>query len=131
MKFQGLDRKSYSLNVKSIHYPLRTEAACKSKFQYQCGQIIKNKFPLSTILEEVKLPGHNLILDFFLPLEKLVFEIDGEQHWEYVPFFHGSRKGFIKARNRDDDKAKLCEINGWELIRINSVEELKDILDGR
>jgi hypothetical protein len=131
MKFQGLDRKIYSLNVKSLYSPLRTEAACKSKFQYQCGQIIKEKFPLSIILEELKLPGHNLVFDFFLPLEKLVFEIDGEQHEEYVPFFHGSKKGFIKARNRDDDKSRLCEINGWELIRIKSVEELREILNVR
>jgi len=128
--FQGLDNKTYKLDVRESKYPLRSIEGCKSKLQFECGQLIKNKFPLTPLLEEVRIPNHNLIFDFFLPTFKIAFEIDGNQHKEYIPFFHKSKRNFIQSQYRDDDKERLCQINNWEFIRVSSLEELETRLNG-
>lgn len=128
MKIIGLDGKEYHLNVRESQHPMRTLAGCKSKLQFRCGQILRKKFPYDTILEELHIPGHGLYFDFFLPVHKMVFEIDGAQHGEYNPFFHKDHKGYVSAQDRDCDKESLCEINGFAFFRITNEEELEALL---
>jgi hypothetical protein len=128
MKFIGLDGKEYHLDVRRSQFPMRSEAGCKSKIQYRCGQLIKKKFNLDPILEEVSLSGHKLSFDFFIPTHKIAFEIDGSQHQEYNTFFYKNKREFLNAQKRDDDKQQICDANGWTLIRVASEEELCEIL---
>jgi very-short-patch-repair endonuclease len=90
-KLIGLDKQEIKIDIKPSSYPMRNEAASKSKLQFTCGQLLRQKFPLSTILEEVHFPKHGFILDFYLPKEAIVVEVNGKQHDEYVPFFHKNR----------------------------------------
>lgn len=128
LKFIGLDNKNYNLDTKQSSYPLRNESASKSKIQYSCGQILKKKFPLCPILEEVSIPGHNLIFDFFLPIHKIAVEVQGEQHKTHNKFFHKTVKAFHDAQDRDDAKQLLCDKNNWILISVESPEELTECL---
>lgn len=127
--FIGLDNKTYKLDTRESKYPMRPIEGCKSKLQFECGQLIKKKFPLTPILEEVQVPNHNLIFDFFLPTFKMVFEIDGKQHSEFNKFFHKNKRNFLNAKLRDDNKELLCSINGWHFIRVRSISELEEKLN--
>jgi hypothetical protein len=129
MKFIGLDGKEYHVDTRQSKFPLRSEAGCKSKIQYRCGQIIKSKFNLDPILEEFTLTGHKLTIDFFIPTHKIAFEVDGSQHEDYNTFFYKNKREFLNAQKRDDDKQQICDINGWTLIRVQSEEELCEILN--
>lgn len=128
MKLIGLDGKPLLLDVRQSQYPMRTESSCKSKIQYECGQLIKEKYPHDTILEEFTVPKHGIIIDFFLPVAKIAFEIQGRQHEEYVPFFHKSKKGFKDAVSRDSKKKEFCLKNDINYISVQSTEELRRIL---
>lgn len=127
-KFIGLDNKEIKINLNPSLHPMRNALACKSKIQYACGQLLKESFPSSNILEELPIPKHGLILDFFLPDENLAFEINGRQHDEYTPFFHKNRKVFGEAQQRDNDKQLWCDKNNITLVIVYSAEELSELL---
>lgn len=129
MKLKNLEGKVVTVDTRQTTFPLRGELASKSKIQFACGQLIKSKFPADTILEEFSLPGNStLFLDFYLPSRKIAFEIQGRQHKEYVPFFHGSPAGFKEAVGRDTAKRRWCEINGITLYAIDSIKDLAELL---
>ena len=45
-------------------------------------------------------------------------EVHGRQHYEYVPFFHVNKLGFVKSKLRDSDKREWCEINDIEFVEL-------------
>lgn len=128
MKVKDLAGREHNLDTRQTLYGLKTEFACKSKIQYACGQLIKARFPLDIILEEVPLPGMRLYLDFLLPSKRIAFEIDGGQHGEYNAFFHKSQANFQEAIQRDSRKEQWCQLNEIELYRTSSIEDMKRIL---
>lgn len=69
-----------------------------------------------------------LELDFFLPKSKIAIEVQGEQHYRYVPFFHGSYDGFRSQQRRDEEKLRLCELNGVELLYVHDELSLAETL---
>lgn len=125
MKLIGLDNKVYQLDLRATQYPMRSEIACRSNLQYKCGRILKQFFPFDLILEDFAVPGHGFYFDFFLPKQKLVVEIQGEQHSQYVPFFHKSEKNFKSSLIRDMKKIKLCERNDIIIITAETPKELE------
>lgn len=137
MKVKGLDGRTYVLRANPGLHPLRSKDSCKSNIQYDCQQLLKEKFPLLPILEEVSLPGTGgLVLDFLLPAQRIAVEIHGRQHDVYVPHFHGSPEGFRQSQARDKMKAEFCRINGIELHTVRSLKEMRALLglakpDGR
>jgi hypothetical protein len=75
-------------------------------------------FPAYRILEEVPLPGINLTADFFIPIQNKIIEVHGEQHYKYVPHFHGTYLGFARSRANDRKKREWCELNNLEYIEL-------------
>lgn len=128
MKVLDLNRKPYQLDARASIYPMRSESACKSKIQYSCGQLLKDRFPNDIILEEIYVAPAKCYIDFFIPNRKMAFEIHGRQHDEFVPHFHKSEKGFKHAQTKDAGKALFCQINGIELYVVRSVEEMREVL---
>ena len=129
MKVRDTKNKEHHLDVRQSSYPLKSQKACKSKIQYNCGQLIKQKFPLETILEEVPLPGENLTIDFLLPTRKIAFEVHGRQHDEFVAHYHKDQRGFLNSQSRDNRKQLWCDINEIELYIVRSEEEMKELLE--
>lgn len=82
---------------------------------------LKEKYPMDIIIQEFPLPGTKpkLYADFFLPSKNIIYEIDGRQHKEYVPFFHKTKRNFFKAKARDNTKQDWCSQNDITLIRID------------
>jgi len=114
MKFRGLDGKIHAVD------PYRKQVrSFKSLGQETLGQRLNNILPGYSILEEFVCPGTGgLRLDFFLPALKLAFEFDGRQHGEYVPRFHGDRRGFVRSQANDARKEEWCELNDIKLYRV-------------
>lgn len=128
MKVKDLNGKQHHLDIRQSAHPMKGPNACKSKLQYECGQLIKQKFPTEIILEELPIPGHDLTLDFFIPTRKIAFEAQGGQHHTYTPHYHKSNAGFQKALGRDANKVLWCESNDISLYTVDSVAELKELL---
>jgi len=129
MKFIGLDGKTYNLDVRQSRHPMRAEAACKSKLQYRCGQILRKHFRVDPILEELHIDGHGFYFDFFIPTHGIAVEINGDQHDEYNSFFYKNKRSFLEAKERDSRKESLCEMNGWALLVAKSEDDLRYLLN--
>lgn len=120
MKVKGLNGRDYTIPLKKYMGNNRSKV---SFYHAQAREIIQNVFSGYNILEEVKLPGTvnpskkaALFLDFFIPNLKIGVEVHGQQHFKYIPFFHKSKAGFMKARARDRDKSEWCDINDITLV---------------
>lgn len=117
MKVKGLDGKLYSLKLNEA----QTDDSYRSSGHLQARSLITKIFPYDTFFEEITLPGTNgLEVDFLLLLRKVIFEIQGRQHFEYVPYFHKSPEDFQKSKQRDAAKVKWAELNGFYLVELNT-----------
>ena len=59
----------------------------------------------------------------------LAVEVHGRQHYEFVPYFHKSKAGFIKSLARDEDKKDWCEVNNIKLIVLSYLDTDDDWRD--
>ncbi len=48
-------------------------------------------------------------LDFYIPEINVAIEVQGQQHYEYNPFFHRTYEKFLDQQRRDKDKRYYCE----------------------
>lgn len=119
MKVIGIDKKEYTWNIYKYNKQLET---C-SKYHSRARFLLSKLFPLDYIYEEVVLPGTTnerhkkpLVADFYIPSEKLMIEVQGEQHYQYSYFFHGQRLDFLRSLARDKIKVKWCKINNILLV---------------
>ena len=68
---------------------------------------------------------HKMLLryDFYLPKYNVLIEFDGQQHYEFVPRFHGTLEGFKLYRLRDEIKTEYALNNNIGLLRIRWDEQ--------
>ena len=93
----------------------------KSSLHLQARQLITTAFPTLQILEEVPIQLRKkeiLYLDFYLPLKKMCFEVHGEQHYKFIPFYHTTMLNFLKSQKRDREKEEWCELNGIKYVTL-------------
>lgn len=70
--------------------------------------------------------------DYYLPLQNIIIEVNGAQHYEYTKIFHKKKSDFTKAKERDRRKISYCLAHDipmyivpfWE---IESLKTFKDI----
>lgn len=118
MKIIGLDGREYNLKLKD-RMVYANDTRKRSELHLRCRLILNNMFPLGIICEEVTIPGSSgMKLDFFIPELKLAIECHGEQHYKFVPHFHGTMMGFLNSRRRDMDKKDWCENNNIVLVEL-------------
>lgn len=48
----------------------------------------------------------------------LLIEVDGKQHFKFIPYFYKTWSAFQKAKERDRIKNKFCLLNKIPLIRV-------------
>jgi hypothetical protein len=82
-------------------------------------------FPYDVVGEELVIPGvkteinnRPLLLDFYIHSLRLALEIQGQQHSEFVSFFHGNKLEFFRAKRLDGLKRKWCELNHITLLEL-------------
>lgn len=110
-----------------------------SKLQIAVGNLLDKTFPEYRIRENYRpewLRSSSLTkleLDFFIEELKIGFEIQGAQHYQYVPFFHGSYDNYEKRKQYDTEKKDLCYGQGVRLIEIftltDAIVHIKTIED--
>ena len=95
-----------------------------SKLQIIVGDRLDQDLPEFRIRENyrpdwlISSDNTRLELDFFIEETLIAFEVQGEQHYKFVPFFHKSEDDFRKHQLRDQQKRDLCEGKGIKLIEI-------------
>ena len=62
--------------------------------------------------------GYNLELDLYNEDLELAIEINGDQHYKFIPFFHRNKDAFTKQRYRDEMKKMKCKQEGIILIDV-------------
>lgn len=94
----------------------------RSSLHLKARGLISISYPTLQILEEVPIPlrkSETLYLDFYIPLKKLCFEVHGEQHHKFVPFYHTNILTFLKSQRRDTEKKEWCESNNIKHVILN------------
>lgn len=118
-------------NIQSWHltgYIAKGRLDNKSSFHLNARELLANLFPTLQILEEVPIPlrrSETLYLDFYLPLKKMSIEVHGEQHYKFIPFYHGNMLNFLKSQRRDKEKEEWCEINGIKYLALPYNEKIE------
>lgn len=130
MKVKGLDGREYTWDLTGKQVG-GGDTRPRSSYHIDARKLLKRLFPLSPILEEISLPGTSALrADFYIPRERMMVEVHGEQHYKYNRHFHGTKEAFVASLKRDSLKAKWCEMNnirhvvlpytesgdGWETI---------------
>lgn len=114
---------------KSKKYLIDWNSPSRSKIQYNTKQFLKTYWERHIVFEEFPVAGTKLSLDFYNANKKIAIEVQGRQHTEYVPFFHGKNKiNYLNQLKRDQDKLRFCEVNDIQLIEVYEGDELSEKL---
>jgi hypothetical protein len=113
MKVYDFEGKSYQLKLHKREY----SDVGKSSGHLECRKLLKEIYPSDNVFEEIHLTPH-LIVDFLLPLRKLMVEIQGQQHFEFNKFFHGNKIKFNDQKTRDSQKREWALINNFVLLEL-------------
>lgn len=93
----------------------------KSSYHLQARELLSSTHPTVQILEEISIPlrkGQTLYLDFYIPLLKWCIEVHGEQHYKFIPYYHGNMISFFKSQQKDREKQEWCILNGIKYIEL-------------
>jgi very-short-patch-repair endonuclease len=77
----------------------------------QCFPVYKKTFEYY-----VKYEGEQLFFDFVIDELNIAIEVQGKQHYEFVPFFHRDSYYYYKQNKRDRLKKEWAEENGFYLV---------------
>lgn len=77
------------------------------------------------VYEEVFLPGceDKLYIDFMVPRARLMVEVQGRQHREFVEHFHGTKHGFLNQLKRDGWKREWAALNQFRLVCLDDTQQ--------
>jgi hypothetical protein len=105
-----------------------------SKLQSEVSTILSTHLPDIDVKENyrpewlITREGNRLELDFYIETLDLAIEVQGLQHYEYVPFFHGDVSGFEKRKTFDNFKREVCRQRNIALIEISDAEEITKVV---
>ena len=115
-----------------------------SKMQIEVGDLLDREFPEYRIHENhrpdwfISSEATRLEIDFYIEELKIAFEVQGDQHYHYVPFFHKDQADFERRKKFDEEKKELCAGYGIKFYEICTktdaiiaVKEIRDSLPGQ
>lgn len=101
-----------------------------SQGEIRCRQFLEKYFQRSFpkrrpefMVNPVTGSHFNLELDCFNETLRLAVEYNGEQHYQYIPFFHKNREAFYNQKYRDELKRMRCRELGITLIEVPYTEK--------
>lgn len=91
-----------------------------SNFEEVIEELLAEAFPRCKIFPQhpVQFRGIQLFIDFFIPSMNLAIECQGEQHYKYVPHFHGTKEEFKEHEVRDQAKRDWARKEKVTLVEI-------------
>lgn len=116
MKFTLLNGRLKDFNVTDTR--IDWDADSLSDFQFDVKCFLYPYWKHDIVCEEFRL-FERMSLDIFNISKRIVVEIQGRQHSQYVKFLSGSRSGYLGQIKRDSKKSKWCEINNLTLVEIH------------
>ncbi len=117
MKFKTLVGSQKRVS-KPKRYLINWDQESKSKIQFTAKQFLKEYWSEHVVFEEFPVAGTRLSFDFYNANKKVAVEVQGAQHTQYVPFFHGRKSQFVRQLRRDQQKIDFCKLNGIKLVEI-------------
>lgn len=69
----------------------------------------------------------NMEIDCFEESLRLGVEVQGRQHYEFVPYFHRTKADFQNQQYRDELKRRMCKDNRIILIEVPYTVKEKDV----
>ena len=106
-----------------------------SKLQYKIGNILYTHLGQFHIKENYRpewlqtQQGNRLELDFYIKELRIAIEVQGRQHYEFVPFFHNDHDGFSDRLSKDRLKREICIQRGITLYEICSESDAIDLIE--
>lgn len=109
--------KKYSWDRKYKFFRLKPYKRV-SKLQKKAFLVIRDFFKLPTLQEVIFdwLPYKRY--DIVVEDKKLIFEVDGKQHFKQVKMMHKTKKEFEEYQRNDRYKERVARENGYKVIRI-------------
>lgn len=128
MRFKTLVGSERTVS-KSKKYLVDWGGSSRSKLQKATKTFLKKYWHKHIVFEEFPVVGTRLSLDFYNANKKIAIEVQGRQHTQYVPFFHGKNKiNYINQLKRDADKLEFCKINDIKLVEIYESDAINEEL---
>lgn len=123
--------KDYSCRMEDIIYHSHSCPASTSSGETIVKEFLKEQgIPYLTQRDTLKCinPDTHYVLpyDFQLVNKKVIIEVQGEQHYRFVPVFHGTEEGFKYQQKKDAYKKKHALECGFKYLEI----DYKQIEDG-
>lgn len=116
MKVLDLYGRESSVNLKK--YLIDWDDDSCSKFQTSVKSFLKPYWKFHVVTEEFRIPSSKLRCDIINWSKKILIEIQGRQHTDYVKHFHSSRAGFLKSWKSDVAKEEWAKKMGFSHIEI-------------
>lgn len=84
--------------------------------------------PFKRVIEEhyVNYKGTKLFFDFYVRELRILIEVQGRQHLEFVEHFHGTAENFKAQKFRDNLKIQYAQENDMYLVRIYDTEKISE-----
>ena len=100
-----------------------------SEISEKVYSLLRKCFPHNIIIKEhfVKFKGVKLFFDFYIKELRVLIEVQGKQHTQFIKHFHGSKEGFIRSRKRDNLKVEYAQENNLLLVQIYYDEVLTEV----
>ena len=91
---------------------------------------VKKAFKGFKVRSEVSPPFlDGLRYDIFIKDLNIAIEYNGRQHYEFVKYWHKTKKNFKETQARDEKKKRLSKENGIELIEVHYSADFKEIIE--
>jgi len=117
MKFLSLNGQK-ELNVNINNYRIDWFSPSRSILQTRVKIFLHTYWKSHIVLEEFKIPQTRLKCDIINLNKKIAIEVQGDQHFAYNKFFHGSRSGYVSSIKRDMIKYNWLETNSFKVIEL-------------
>ena len=127
MKSEWIKKYKTLCKCDFIDYNLLNLECENSKCEKICNEIMKELFPnemFENIQQDVMSVSNkeiisSLQLNIYSENLKIAVEYNGPEHYEFIHWYHKNEKDFIKKKNKDISKNKLCIENGIKLINVH------------
>ena len=117
-----------------LHGSIKANYTPRSKLSAKIWDMLWEIFPHNVIFgEHYKFyKGTRLYFDFLIKEYNILIEVQGRQHYEFIPHFHEDRNDFLESKKRDNLKREYCQKKDFTLVEIrfdDKIETSKDLLE--
>mgnify|MGYP003133842364 FL=1 len=120
--------KTLTGSVKGVRHPkkhlIKWKGKSRSKRQRAVKTFLRPYWKDHIVFEEFPVVGTRMTFDFYNANKKVAIEVQGRQHTQYVPFFHGTKMNYLNQLRRDQQKLEFCALNNIQLIEVYDEDKI-------